>query len=228
MSSSLFRHATFLTSAKELHNLPPGSTAEVAFAGRSNAGKSSALNALADHRRLAYVSKTPGRTQLMNYFDLGDGRSLVDLPGYGYAKVPMALRAPWGKVLGDYLQTRESLKGLILVMDIRHPMTDLDLQLLGWFRPTLKPVHVLLTKSDKLSRTEVMQTLARVRSELADLAPNYSAQPFSSLKKTGIEDAEVVLAGWLGMEYVPAVKPSQDQGKKPKPKPHVKAWHLKQ
>jgi GTP-binding protein len=227
MPSSLFRHATFLTSVKELHTLPPECVGEVAFAGRSNAGKSSALNSLADHNRLAFVSKTPGRTQLINYFTLGEGRALVDLPGYGYAKVPMAVRAPWGKTLGEYLIIRQSLKGLVVVMDIRHPMTDLDLQLLAWFQPTLKPVHVLLTKSDKLTRSEASATLLRVRKQLAELSPIYSAQLFSSLKKTGTEEAETVLAGWLDMEITRTAAPPS-AGKKPKPKPHPKPWHLKQ
>ena len=124
---SLFQQAVFLTTVAHLRDLPRDAVREVAFAGRSNAGKSSAINTLAGRVRLAFVSKTPGRTQLINYFTLGEGRALVDLPGYGYAKVPMAVRAPWGKTLGEYLIIRQSLKGLVVVMDIRHPMTDLDL-----------------------------------------------------------------------------------------------------
>ncbi len=230
MPSSLFRNAAFLTSARELPDLPPEGEGEVAFAGRSNAGKSSALNAMADHNRLAFVSKTPGRTQLINYFSLGQGRALVDLPGYGYAKVPEAIRAPWGRVLGEYLRTRASLKGLVVVMDSRHPMTGLDLELMNWFQPTGKPVHVLLTKADKLSRSEAMATLAAVRKELAGVDAQHSAQLFSSLKKTGIEDAEAVLGRWLGMAVEPAKKPPavQRAGKKPKPKSPHKPWHLKQ
>jgi GTP-binding protein len=193
----LFRQAKFLKSVQELSDLPPESLREIAFAGRSNAGKSSVINTLADHRQLARVSKTPGRTQLINYFGLGDGRFLVDLPGYGYAKVPLATRAPWSRVLGEYLRTREQLAGLALVMDARHPMTELDRALLDWFRSSGKPVHVLLTKADKLSRSDAMQTLKEVRSALAAESPNWTAQLFSSLKQTGIEDAEAVLGAWL-------------------------------
>ena len=205
--ASLFRNARFVTSVRELQTLPPEGQGEIAFAGRSNAGKSSALNTLADHRKLAYVSKTPGRTQLLNYFDLGNNRYLVDLPGYGYAKVPEAIRAPWGKTIGDYLRTRQSLLGLALIMDARLPMSELDAELLAWFRPTGKPVHILLTKADKLTRDEAQRALLTLRRELAALAGNYSAQLFSSLKKTGWEDAEKVFAGWLGVVLKPAAPP---------------------
>jgi GTP-binding protein len=193
----LFRQASFLKSAQSLLDLPPESQREIAFAGRSNSGKSSVINTLTDQRQLARVSKTPGRTQLINYFGLGDGRFLVDLPGYGYAKVPIATRAPWGRVLGDYLQTRNQLAGLALVMDVRHPLTELDWGLLEWFGPTGKPVHVLLTKADKLSRSAALQTLREVRRTLAEASPNWTAQLFSSLKRTGIDDAEAVLNAWL-------------------------------
>jgi GTP-binding protein len=193
----LFRQARFLKSAPTLADLPPESQREVAFAGRSNAGKSSAINTLAGHRQLARVSKTPGRTQMLNYFDLGGGRFLVDLPGYGYAKVPVATRGPWGRVLGDYIQTREQLSGLAIVMDVRHPLTELDWRLLEWFRPTGKPVHVLLTKADKLSRSRALETLQSVRKTLAQASRNWSAQLFSSLKRTGIDDAEEVIGAWL-------------------------------
>ena len=193
----LFRQARFLKSAQALLDLPPESLREIAFAGRSNSGKSSVINTLADQRQLARVSKTPGRTQLINFFALGDGRFLVDLPGYGYARVPVATRAPWGRVLGDYLQTRDQLAGLALVMDVRHPLTQLDWGLLEWFRPTRKPVHVLLTKADKLSRSTALKTLQEVRNTLAAASPNWTAQLFSSLKRTGIDDAEAVLDSWL-------------------------------
>ena len=162
----LFQNATFFISAHHLRDLPPASGIEVAFAGRSNAGKSSALNTLANHNRLAYVSKQPGRTQLINFFTLGDDKHLVDLPGYGYAKVPEAMRAHWQSVLARYLSERTSLGGLILVMDSRHPLQPLDRQMLDWFCPSGKPVHVLLTKSDKLSRGEASLTLAKTRKEL--------------------------------------------------------------
>lgn len=193
----LFRQARFLKSAQALLDLPPESRREIAFAGRSNSGKSSVINTLADQRHLARVSKTPGRTQLINFFALGEGRFLVDLPGYGYAKVPIATRAPWGRVLGDYLQRRDQLVGLALIMDVRHPLTKLDWALLEWFRPTCRPVHVFLTKADKLSRLAALQILQEVRSTLAAASPNWTAQLFSSLKRTGIEDAEAVLSSWL-------------------------------
>ena len=173
---------------------------EIAFAGRSNSGKSSVINTLAGQRQLARVSKTPGRTQLINFFGLGDGRFLVDLPGYGYAKVPLATRAPWGRVLGEYLRTRDQLAGLALVMDVRHPLTELDWGLLEWFRPTGKPVHVLLTKADKLSRSAALQTLRVVRNTLAAASSNWTAQLFSSLKQTGVDDAEAALRSWLATD----------------------------
>jgi GTP-binding protein len=192
---SLFDRATFFTSVAALEALPP-STGEIVFAGRSNSGKSSAINALVG-RRVAFVSKTPGRTQLINFFALDAGRFLVDLPGYGYAKVPAATRAPWEKLLGGYLQTRAPLRGLALVMDVRHPLTELDLRMVAWFRETGKPVHALLTKADKLSRAAALEILRGVRRKLASLAPEFSVQLFSSLKKSGIDEAETVFRLWL-------------------------------
>jgi GTP-binding protein len=194
----LFQNATFFISAHHLRDLPPASGIEVAFAGRSNAGKSSALNTLANHNRLAYVSKQPGRTQLINFFTLGNDRHLVDLPGYGYAKVPEAMRAHWQSVLARYLSERTSLGGLVLVMDSRHPLQPLDRQMLDWFCPSGKPVHVLLTKSDKLSRGEAGLTLAKTRKELlAVWGENVSVQLFSSSKKLGVEEAEKIIGAWL-------------------------------
>jgi GTP-binding protein len=194
----IFQNATFFISAHHLRDLPPASGIEVAFAGRSNAGKSSALNTLANHNRLAYVSKQPGRTQLINFFTLGNDKHLVDLPGYGYAKVPEAMRAHWQTVLSRYLSERTSLAGLVLVMDSRHPLTPLDRQMLDWFSPSGKPVHVLLTKSDKLSRNDANQTLIKVRKELNQIwGENISVQLFSSLKKLGVEEAEAVIGKWL-------------------------------
>lgn len=170
---------------------------EVSFAGRSNAGKSSALNTLANRNRLAHVSKTQGRTQHINYFSLGNDRYLVDLPGYGYAKVPAGIRQHWEELLSTYLQARAPLCGLVLIMDIRHPFTPLDRQMLDWFLPTGKPVHILLTKSDKLSRQQASQTLSEAKAELAQSYPNCSVQLFSSLKRQGIEEAEKVISAWL-------------------------------
>lgn len=194
---ALFQHLHFYLSAYQLSDLPPASGFEVAFAGRSNAGKSSAINTLSNRNRLAFVSKTPGRTQLINLFSFGEGRYLVDLPGYGYADVPEKVRAHWKTVLSGYLQTRDSLSGMVLIMDARHPMKDLDRQMLEWFLPTGKPVHVLLTKADKLGRQQAAAALLSVRQELADFGPACSAQLFSSLKRQGVEDAERVIAGWL-------------------------------
>lgn len=197
----IFQNARFHVSAHHLRDLPPASGVEIAFAGRSNAGKSSALNTLANHNRLAFVSKQPGRTQLINFFTLGDDKHLVDLPGYGYAKVPEALRAHWQNVLSRYLSERTSLAGLVLVMDSRHPLTPLDRQMLDWFTPSGNPVHVLLTKSDKLSRSESTITLNKVRKELQTLwGKHISVQLFSSLKKQGVEEAEKILGQWLFSE----------------------------
>lgn len=193
----LFSRATFFTTVNQLRDLPRHGGKEVAFVGRSNAGKSSAINTLANHTRLAYTSKTPGRTQHLNYFDLGENRFLVDLPGYGYAKVPPDVKAHWEGLLSEYLQTREALCGLVVIMDARHPLTELDEKMLDWFAPTGKPVHVLLTKSDKLSRQQATLTLNRVKSHLAEHFPHCSVQLFSSLKKTGADAAEAVIAGWF-------------------------------
>ena len=198
----LFQQATFLTTVAHLRDLPPDSVREVAFAGRSNAGKSSAINTLAGRVRLAYVSKTPGRTQHLNYFTLAEGRYFVDLPGYGYAKAPAEIRAQWEGLIGPYLSKREQLAGLVVIMDIRRPLTDLDLRLVDWLRPTGRPLHILLSKADKVSRQEQTKILRSVKAELATWggAELYSVQLFSSLKKTGVDEAEGVLAGWLGLE----------------------------
>lgn len=194
----LFQNATFHISAHHLSDLPGEVGIEVAFAGRSNAGKSSALNTLANHNRLAYVSKQPGRTQLINFFALDSERFLVDLPGYGYAKVPESMRKHWQTTLSSYLQHRTSLKAMVLVMDSRHPLTVLDQQMLDWFCPTGKRVHVFLTKSDKLSKSDANITLMKVRKALVEgWGENVTAQLFSSLKKQGVEEAEKVIGEWF-------------------------------
>jgi GTP-binding protein len=182
---------------------------EVAFAGRSNAGKSSAINTLTGKTRLAHVSKTPGRTQHLNYFTLAPGKYLVDLPGYGYAKAPDAIKSQWEGLLAPYLETRSSLAGLLLIMDCRRPLTDLDCRLLNWFLPTGRPVHVLLSKADKLSRQAQINALRQVREALAPVGEQCSAQLFSSLKKTGIETCEAVLSRWLDIPLAlpPAAHP---------------------
>mgnify|MGYP000910313488 CR=1 FL=1 len=198
----LFQKAVFLTTVANLRDLPQDSLCEVAFAGRSNAGKSSAINTLAGRVRLAFVSKTPGRTQHLNYFTLEPGKYFVDLPGYGFAKAPEAIRSQWEGLIGPYLSKRDQLAGLVVIMDSRRPFTDLDIRLIDWFRPTGRPIHILLSKADKLSRQEQTKVLRSVKAEIATWgdADLYSVQLFSSLKKTGVEDAERVLAGWLGIE----------------------------
>jgi GTP-binding protein len=199
---SLFQQAVFLTTVAHLRDLPRDAVREVAFAGRSNAGKSSAINTLAGRVRLAYVSKTPGRTQHLNYFTLAEGRYFVDLPGYGYAKAPEGIRSQWEGLVGPYLGKREQLVGLVVIMDIRRPLTDLDLRLIDWFRPTGRPIHILLSKADKLSRQEQTTVLRAVKAELATWgdAGLYSVQLFSSLKRPGVEEAEALLGNWLGIE----------------------------
>ena len=194
---SLFANAVFTISAAKLSDLPPPSGAEIAFAGRSNAGKSSAINTLAGRTRLAFVSKTPGRTQLINFFRLENGAFLVDLPGYGYADVPEEIRRQWQGVLAAYLSRRSSICGLVLIMDARRPLTELDRQMLEWFGPTGKPIHILLTKADKLTRSEAAKVLQATRAELVPWADQVSVQLFSSLKKTGAEEAERIIGSWL-------------------------------
>ena len=174
--------------------LPRPAAAEIAFAGRSNAGKSSAINTLAGRRRLAFVSKTPGRTQLINFFSLGGRAFLVDLPGYGYAGVPGEVRKHWESLVGDYIANRESLAAVVVVMDARHPLMPLDRQLLAWLRDSGRKAHVLLTKSDKLSKQAAKTTLDRARRELSALVPGSSVQLFSSLKSEGIQEATSVLS----------------------------------
>ena len=194
---SRFQNASFYTSVTDIRDLPQHSGIEVAFAGRSNAGKSSAINTLTNRNRLAFVSKTPGRTQQINFFKLDADQFLVDLPGYGYAKVPESIRQQWEKLLGKYLQSREPLKGLVLIMDIRHPLKSLDIQMLDWFAPTGKAIHILLTKADKLSKQQATITLKNVSSYLTSAYPQCSVQLFSSLAATGVEDASVVINEWL-------------------------------
>ncbi|MBR0566353.1 YihA family ribosome biogenesis GTP-binding protein [Azoarcus sp. L1K30] len=206
----IFRNAQFEISIAKPSGLPPPKGAEIAFAGRSNAGKSSAINTLAGHVRLAYVSKTPGRTQLLNFFRLNCGACLVDLPGYGYAAVPEKIRREWGGLIESYLKERENLIGLVLMMDSRRPLTDLDRQMIGWFAPSGRPIHVLLTKSDKLSRGPAAATLIAVRKELAAYGPQVTAQLFSSLKKTGVEECERIVSGWLGMDAPDAASSAAD------------------
>ena len=192
-----YRRAEFMTSASKLSQCPPDSGWEVAFAGRSNAGKSSAINSLTGNRKLAKTSKTPGRTQLINFFQLSPSQRLVDLPGYGFAKVPLAVKREWTRQLENYLQKRQSLRGLILLMDVRHPMQPFDQQMLTWALEASMPVHILLTKADKLKRGPGGNTLLQVRSQLKPYQQLVSVQLFSALKHAGHKELIEVLDAWL-------------------------------
>jgi GTP-binding protein len=201
--------ASFLISAQTLAQCPADEGWEIAFAGRSNAGKSSALNCLTS-ARLARTSKTPGRTQLINFFSVDEQRRLVDLPGYGYAKVPEAMRREWGRHLGDYIGQRECLCGVVIMMDIRHPLTAFDHQLMAVAASRHLPVHILLTKSDKLKRGPAAAQLQMVRDELKLLNGEFSVQLFSSLKATGTGEAWKKLDEWLQInEPQPEVIPDE-------------------
>lgn len=193
-----YRAVRFLNSVNSLAQLPPDTGREVAFAGRSNAGKSSALNILTGQRQLARVSKTPGRTQLLNFFQVEPERYLVDLPGYGYAQVPDAIRRHWRLLLERYLHERLALRGLMLLMDIRHPLTPLDRQLLDSCAHRQLPAHVLLTKADKLSRGAARMVLQQVQKTLKTDYPGASAQLFAAPTGLGVDEAHAQLDEWLG------------------------------
>lgn len=189
--------ARFLVAAHDAAQWPPDTGREVAFAGRSNVGKSSALNVILNRRVLARTSKTPGRTQQIVFFDLNNDRRLVDLPGYGYARVPEALRRHWRTVIEHYISRRSALRGMILLMDVRHPLTDLDRQLLDWCAPSEISLHVLLTKSDKLSRGRASAVLHQVDKELIRRSSAASVQLFSADSRRGVEEVWDKLSGWL-------------------------------
>lgn len=193
----LCQQAAFMLSAAKVDQCPDDEGYEVAFAGRSNAGKSSALNTLT-HASLARTSKTPGRTQLLNFFRLDDQRRLVDLPGYGYAKVPIPLKQHWQRHLEAYLGSRHSLVGVVLMMDIRHPLTDFDRLMLDWAASSDMPMHILLTKADKLAFGAAKNALLKVRQEIRQTwGEDVGIQLFSAPKRQGIEEAHAVLARWL-------------------------------
>ena len=192
-----FKSAEFLQSASALSNAPADFGCEVAFAGRSNAGKSSAINALTSNSKLARTSRTPGRTQLINFFSVTDQIRLVDLPGYGFAKVPLKVKEEWNKQLERYLQYRGSLKGLILLMDIRHPLKDYDRQMIEWATISEMPVHILLTKSDKLKRGPAKNALLAVKKELKEHERWISVQLFSSHNHNGMDELQRTLNWWL-------------------------------
>lgn len=195
MAFNLLRTAQYQISATAVHNFPADEGCEVAFAGRSNAGKSSCLNVIANQKALARVSKTPGRTQMINFFALQDPLlKLVDLPGYGFAKVPGAMRADWGKNIQAFLETRHALKGLVVLMDVRRPYGELDQQMIGWAVSRGVPAHAVLTKSDKLSRNQQKQALFKTQKALPE---GCTAQLFSSLKREGIPELEDKLEEWM-------------------------------
>lgn len=199
LSEINFNKATFTQSAPSIRECPPEEGVEVAFAGRSNAGKSSAINALTNNSKLARTSKTPGRTQLINFFDLSTTQRLVDLPGYGYAKVSREMKEQWQRYLSEYLRSRKCLKGLVLLMDIRHPLQEFDTTMLNWAAEANMPVHILLTKADKLSRGNAGSVLLEVKKEMKNskLDDLVSVQTFSALKNTGVDQLKIKLQEWL-------------------------------
>ncbi len=227
---SILWQARFFTTVNHLRDLPNSSVPEIAFAGRSNAGKSTAINILCNQKKLCFASKTPGRTQHINYFSIGGAHvgqhrkdetradeiraMMVDLPGYGYAEVPGAAKHHWNQLLGSYVQNRDQLSALILIMDARRPFTDLDTQMLQWFAPTGRPVHCLLTKADKLNRNDSTNALRLTQTVLASYTDAegkpfpFTAQLFSSLKRTGIEEADAKLQSLLGLD-MPYTPPSR-------------------
>lgn len=189
----LYHQAKFINSSPELKNTPKDHGKEVAFAGRSNAGKSSAINTLTRQNNLARISKTPGRTQMLNFFEINHELRFVDLPGYGYAKVPLAVKEKWNKLMESYLTKRKSLCAIVLVMDVRHPMTDFDWQMVDWCQHMQLPLHILLTKADKLTYGAGKNTLLQVERELQGVTFPVSLQLFSALKKTGIDEVHEAL-----------------------------------
>ncbi len=193
---SHFNQAKYLLSAPKLNDCPPDIGAEVAFAGRSNAGKSSAINTLTGHTKLARTSKTPGRTQLINFFTLTETTRLVDLPGYGFAKVPLPVQESWRKMMALYFEKRQSLKGVVIVMDSRHPLKPIDVQMLDWCQHNSIKAHLLMTKADKLSKNEGQKQLFLVKKHIKDKT-GCSTQLFSSLKKQGLNELSLILTEWL-------------------------------
>jgi GTP-binding protein len=232
---SILWQARFFTTVNHLRNLPDLQVPELAFAGRSNAGKSTAINTLCNQKKLAFASKTPGRTQHINYFSIGGAHVaqhrkdptkideiralLVDLPGYGYAEVPGAAKNHWNELLGAYVKNRDQLSALILIMDARRPFTDLDKQMLEWFAPTGRPVHCILAKADKLNRNDSTNALRLTQSVLASYVDvngvpfPYTAQLFSALKRIGLEEADAKIQELLGLDqpFEPITSAENDQ-----------------
>lgn len=193
----VYSKAKYLTSAADLQQLPPDEGWEVAFIGRSNSGKSSALNTITGIKGLARTSSTPGRTQMINLFSLDNHRRFVDLPGYGYAKAPRPVRERWERTTDQYLQTRRCLRGLVLIMDIRHPLKEMDQQLIAWATSCGVPLHILLTKVDKLNFSETKKTVKEVNEKLEPYGDAISLQTFSSMERTGLEEVQQHLDRWF-------------------------------
>lgn len=198
-----YQQTTFLLGAPDPQRAPPDVGAEVAFAGRSNSGKSSALNTITGQRSLARTSKAPGRTREINFFEVADQLRLVDLPGYGYAKVSQTIKQQWQRNIARYLESRRSLCGVVLLMDVRHPLKEIDRQLLGWCQSAELGTHILLTKADKLKRGPAKTTLLEVRRQLTGLHSGASVQLFSSHTRAGCDEVQAVLDRWLGIGQAP-------------------------
>ncbi|OBT10164.1 YihA family ribosome biogenesis GTP-binding protein [Vibrio sp. UCD-FRSSP16_10] len=196
-----YQNTHFITSAPDIRHLPEDEGIEIAFAGRSNAGKSSALNRLTNQRSLAKTSKTPGRTQLINLFKVDENCHIVDLPGYGFAQVPIELKKKWQKSLGEYLQKRQCLKGLVVLMDIRHPMKDLDQQMIFWAVDSGIPVQVLLTKADKLKSGARKAALLKVQNDAIGFGGDVNVEAFSSLKGFGVDQLRARLDTWFAPAF---------------------------
>ena len=201
----IYHQAKFINSAPRLKDAPPDLGMEIAFAGRSNAGKSSAINTLVQQTALARVSKTPGRTQLLNFFEIDAKRKLVDLPGYGYAKVPPSIKKEWQQMMESYLKNRQALCGIVLVMDIRHPLTEFDWQMVEWCEHSKLPLHILLTKADKLNFGAAKNTLLQVQKDLSQADIVVTLQLFSALNKIGINDVHQILDEWFGFRKAATV-----------------------
>lgn len=206
--SNLFSHCEFLISAYKTSQLPDDDGMEIAFAGRSNSGKSTTINALTNHRGLAKVSKTPGRTQLFNCFEFKPNRRLVDLPGYGYAKVPIKMKQHWEREIDHYLMNRESLIGVVIIMDIRHPMKAFDEQMLTWADKSGLCSHVLLNKADKLNNNDTKKTLVQVKKAIAQYSASTTCQVFSALRKTGTSELSQIITPWFKDESSDPVEPN--------------------
>lgn len=193
----IFRHPEFLLGAAETHQFPNDTKIEIAFAGRSNVGKSSSINAICNRRKLARTSKTPGRTQQINFFSLGENARLVDLPGYGFAQVPIKIKEKWQRTIHEYLQTRENLIVLILLMDCRHPLTPLDQQMVEWAAESELPTQILLTKADKLPKGKLAAAVLSVEKQLKNYGELFAVEPFSSLSNLGVSKMRKQMSEWV-------------------------------